>query len=632
MRWGYLIPRLIIVAIIWAFFAFGFDPLLHYSATESLQAITDAKADIETVETGFFPPRGSINHVALASASKPGTNLFEFERMNFSLAGGPLLRRSYVVDEAQVTGVRFGTSRNDNGQLERDDDEDSGGPAIPPWLTDKLKDAGDEWLENFTEQAKAQVDPNRLETYRVGNELYAKWDGRFKEINLQIKTTKEQLETLEQQVKEAKEGDTIDQIQKYLQVAAKADLMIRESRALANDFKTSVPVEARNDFARLDQAQKNDREMVANSIRMLKPDARRISESLIGEEMYVQLQQMLTWVEFVRSSVGNVKGPPAPERYRGRDYLYPILDPTPKMLCRRMLINGELMLSNVPTPFEAVLTDVTSDPKLHGKPALLQVTTAGELPVHLAIRHDATQDIARTDLAADYVDLNPQQLAAGKIDGDRLTASLSNMRWKARMTLVENQIAGQIDVTSDFGSSDFQTKSPYATALAGVTQDTLASISTVNATIQLNGSILKPNVTMNSDLGQKIASGFETAFAANLPMMKEQAVSMVTAYALEQKTTLAARLGKPYKDIEADYKQLMASLGEVRAIAQNLKSGQVDPNAIFRTVSETGVLKDKDQQKADKYLGTANKIFGGMKDPNTAIRDALPGLRKKLFR
>lgn len=632
MRWGYLIPRLIIVGIIWAFMVFGFDPLLHYSATETLQSVTGAKADIEELSTGFFPPRAGVRRVALASASKPGTNLLEFDEMKLSLAGAPLLRRSYVVDEAKVTGVRFGTSRSDNGQLERKPEDESEGPTIPPWLSEKVKNMGDEWLENFTEQAKAQIDPNRLETYRVGNEVYAKWDTRFKEINIQIKTTQAQLKSLEQQVKDAKSGETLDQIQKYIQVAAQADLMIRESRDLANQFKTSVPVEVRNDFARLDQAQKNDRENVANTIRMLKPDSRRISESLIGEEMYLQLQQMLTWVEFLRGSLDQVKGPPEPERSRGRDFEFPILNPTPKMLCRKMLIDGELMLSHVPTPFRAVLTDVTSDPKLHGRPALLQVSTAGEMPVQVMIRHDATQAVATTDLAADYTDQKEQKLSAGKADGDRLVASLKNMHWKARLSLVEDQITGQIDVSSEFGNSQFQTKSPYATALAGVTQDTLASISTVNATITLNGSVLRPKVTMTSDLGEKIAAGFETAFAANLPQMKEQAMALISTYAQEQKQTLAAKLGKPYQEITADYAKLVASLDEVRAIAQNLRSGQVDPNAIFQQVSQTGLLKEKDQQKADKYMGTANKVLDGLKDPNTAILNSLPGLQRKLFR
>ena len=171
MRWTYVIPRLIIVALIWAFMAFGFDPLLRYSAIHSLQAVTGAKVDIRSVRTEFFPPRFSIDAAALASYRNRGLNMLQFDSMKFNLAGAPLLRKSYVVEEASVTGVRFGTSRNDNGQLEVV--PLSNEPEAPSWLTEKLKSAGDEWLKNFTEQAKGQLDPNVLESYRLGNQLYA---------------------------------------------------------------------------------------------------------------------------------------------------------------------------------------------------------------------------------------------------------------------------------------------------------------------------------------------------------------------------------------------------------------------------------------------------------------------------
>ena len=144
MRWTYIIPRLIIIGLIWGFFAFGFDPLLRYSAQSSVEAVTGAKADIPHFQTGFFPPRVSISNVALASRRRPGTNLMEFDQLRFRLAGDPLLRRSYVGDEAVVTGVRFGTSRADNGQLEFDPDEDGSEPTIPPWLQDHLKKRSDQ--------------------------------------------------------------------------------------------------------------------------------------------------------------------------------------------------------------------------------------------------------------------------------------------------------------------------------------------------------------------------------------------------------------------------------------------------------------------------------------------------------
>lgn len=630
MRWSYLIPRLVIVALIWAFVTFGLDPSLKYAARESLQAVTGAKADIGEFETGFFPPRISVRSVALADKDKPGTNLAEFDEMKLLLAGAPLLRKSYVVENAEISGVRFGTSRSDDGQLEID--PGSGESTIPPWITDKLKNVGDEWIDSLTDQLKQQLDPNSLESYRVGSALYEKWDGRFHQMNATIKTAKTELESLKQQMDAAKQGDTVDQIQNYLQLAQRADLLLRNSRGIADQFKTSVPLEVRQDLLQLDQAQKNDRAMVGQTIRMLKPDPRRITESLVGEEMYLQLQQMLSWLETIQGYQQELKQPPPPERYRGRDFEFEIFNPTPKVLCRRMLLNGELMLSDVPTPFEAVVNNVTSDPKLLGHPAVFEAKTGGEMPVQLIVEHDATREVSTTKLAADFTDQKVQHLSAGKADGNQLTANLSNMHWTANVIVVENRIQGEVKVRSDFGNTEVTTAHKAAASLAGLTQQTLASITTVNAKMTVSGEIKKPQVSVTSDLGEQVAGGFKTAFDAYLPQMKGELLAVFDGYVEKQKKELTGKLGGRYTDLLADHKQLMEGITQARQLAMDLRSGQANPNSIYKAVSQSGVLSDKDQNKVDKTMGKANKIFDGMQDPNKALLDALPVFQKKLFR
>ncbi|MDG1895305.1 MAG: TIGR03545 family protein [Fuerstiella sp.] len=629
MRWTYVIPRLIVVTLIWAFMAFGFDPLLRYSAIQSLQAVTGAKVDIDSVRTGFFPPRFSVDGAAFASYRTPGLNMLQFDSMNFHLAGAPLLRKSYVVEEASVTGVRFGTSRNDNGQLEVVPQTDE--PETPSWIAEKLKSAGDEWLENFTEQAKGQLDPNTLESYRLGNQLYVKWDQRFTQMNGLLDEKKQQAKSIREKMDRAKKADTVQQIQLYLQLAQQADLLMRETRLMRTQVQGVVP-EVRQDFARLDQARKNDHQQVMHRIQLLKPDTRRISESLIGDQMYLQLNQILSWLQTARSYQEDLRRPAPPERQRGREFEFEIFDPTPKMLCRRMLVSGELMVGSVPTPFEAVLTDVTSDPPILGTPSLLRATTAGERPFELLVQHDATNDVARTDLAAEYTDITAQQLSAGKPDGDRLTASLSNLHWMARLTLVENQVQGQITVSSDFGSPEFHVKNELAAGLAGVAQQTLADIQQVNATIQLDGPMLKPNVSVTSDLGEQIGTGFDTAFAQYLPQLQGMLAGKVSEYVDEQRQKIATTFGGRHSELLAANTRVLEGLDQIRQLAAAVKSGEADPNAVFRTVSESGVLSDRDQQKADKVMQKTNRVLDGLNDPSKAFQQVLPGLRKKLFR
>ena len=64
MRWKWLIPRLLIVTVIWLAITFGFDPFVRYTAVESLQSLTGARADIDRVSTGFFPPLVSVERVS----------------------------------------------------------------------------------------------------------------------------------------------------------------------------------------------------------------------------------------------------------------------------------------------------------------------------------------------------------------------------------------------------------------------------------------------------------------------------------------------------------------------------------------------------------------------------------------
>jgi len=632
MRWTYLIPRLIILGIIWAFMAFGFDPLLRYSVVQTAQSITGAKADVPSLQTGFFPPKMFVNSVALASRTKPGTNLVEFDEMRLQMAGDPLLRKSFVVDEAVVTGVRFGTSRSDNGQLEVEEDAEPAGPIIPPWLSDKMKNIGDEWVENFTQQAKQQLDPNRLESYRVGNELYIKWDGRFKEMNVRLDTSRAQLEALKRQIDEAKKGETIEQVEKYLQIAQQSDLLLRDTRGLLTQFKTNVPRELQQDFARLDQAQKNDRATAAEAIQMLKPDSRQITESLIGEEMYLQLQTLLTWVETLRGYQEDLKAPEAPERSRGRDFEFPLYNPTPGMLCRRMSIDGEFMLSDIPTPFSATLTDVTSDPKMHGRPALLRVTTEGESPVDLVVRHDATGDITKTDLGVNYTDCVPQQLSAGKPDRDHVTASIDNIRWVARLTLVEDGITGRIDVMSDFGQPQVRVQNRYAASLAGMAEQTLAGISTVNATLQINGTIRNPQIDISSNLGEQMAVGFETAFASFVPLMKQQLTAELNTFVDKQRQEFIAKYQGKASELLADYENVISGLNQANELASAFRSGNLQPDAVFKFASDNGMLKEKDQQKVEEYRSKTDDVLNGLRNPQQTLQDKLPGLlKKKLF-
>src|SRR5262245_36220869 len=99
MRWGYIVPRVILVAAIWAFFTYGFDPTLRLGAVFSAQKGVGAKVEIGAIKTRFNPLSLLASNVAVANRNAPGTNLIEFESLSLELSGAGLARKALIVDE-----------------------------------------------------------------------------------------------------------------------------------------------------------------------------------------------------------------------------------------------------------------------------------------------------------------------------------------------------------------------------------------------------------------------------------------------------------------------------------------------------------------------------------------------------
>lgn len=628
MRWSYLIPRLILVAVVWACTAFGLDPLLRYSTVKTTQAMIGAKADVRELRSELFPPQLTIDGVALASAKRPGTNLLSFDKLQLKLAGDPLLHRSFVVDEASMTGVRFGTSRNDSGLLDPRSEPE---PAEPSWLTERLRSLGDEWLDDVTAQLKGQVDPNVLETYRVGNELYAKWDAAFNEMKVRIESYKPRIDDIRKRIDTAKHAEPLQQIDIYLNVARKSDQLLQEGQLMQQEIQAVTPI-VRQDFQRLDQARLNDQQMVVQKVRLLKPDGRRISESLIGKELYLQLQQLLSWLETARQYQQDLKQQAKPERGRGRDFEFELFNPTPRLLCRKLKMTGEISLGNHLVPFHAVLANVTSNPKLLGQPAVLNLQTAGRQPARITVAYDATKDTPQTHILADYADADGRRISIGRENRGHLTAKLQDVRWNAKLLLINNDVQGELVLASNLSNSQWTGDPDHPPEFAIAIRQMMANIATVNATVKLSGTTRKPEISIDSDFGQQIADGFQHALTVQLQHLRTRLVAKVDEMVIEQRTRLATKLGSRYQTLLNDNTQILGQIQQTQQVVASLRSGRIDPNQVFRQVSESGVLSERDQQKTQKTLDKANRVLDGMRNPNDALQKALPGLRDKLFR
>ena len=102
MRWTYIIPRLIMIGLLWGFLAYAVDPLLRYSTVQSIQSVTGAKVDVAKLHTTYFAPSLTIQSMALAAADRPGKNMVEFDDLHVRLESHSLSRRRFVIEDGHI--------------------------------------------------------------------------------------------------------------------------------------------------------------------------------------------------------------------------------------------------------------------------------------------------------------------------------------------------------------------------------------------------------------------------------------------------------------------------------------------------------------------------------------------------
>lgn len=619
MRWTYIIPRLLLVAMLWAFVAFGVDPLLCYSGVQSLQAVTGASADVGALRTQFFPPSLTLERVALASAGRPGKNLLEFDRLHLRLDADSLAHRRFVVEEGRIDGLSFDTRRSDDGQLEKPAAPESDEPS---WMTEQLTELGSEWLSDLTDQVKSQLDPNVLETYRAGTQIYEKWDVHFQDLTSRAKAMKPRVEALKTQFENAREGDTLQQIEQFIRVAEQAESVVLEVQQFRGDLKSIVP-EVREDFATLNEARVHDQEKVRHTLLLLKPDARRISQALLGRTMYVQIQQVVTWVQAIREYQSDLHKQVQPVRSAGRDFEFSARTPAPAFLLKTLALSGRISVDEELIPFKAMLSDVTEDPKLLGRPCVLRLKADGSRPLQLRVTYDATGEIPRSELLADYRDTNAVPLRAGKADKAALHATLSDLSWTTRLSLIEDQIDGQIDLNSQIGSLIFKASNDVRPEIVKAANDAFSAVKTLNASVTLSGSLRKPEIDLRSDVGEQVAQGIQLAFTHQLDRAKARLLSEVNTYAGDQIQRLKGRFSEDYEKLLADNSKLLEQVNEVRTIVASLQSGKVDPSTVFRNVANSKLIPEKDKAKLQKVMGEADGVLYGRELPGR-LQEKLP--------
>ncbi|QDT43895.1 hypothetical protein Pan241w_39990 [Gimesia alba] len=578
MKWNYLLPRFTLAAILWVFFAFAFDPLIRTGLVQMGESLTGTKVEMVSLQTGFFPPSIKAGPIAIASR-KDKSYLATFDQVELKLSGKPLLHRNLIVEEATISGMEFDTPRTATDELSENDSSHPGNSFFldSRRFREKSKELGKSWLSILKDSAAEQLDPNRLQTVRVSKTIQQEWKQRFDQYETRLKQVKLEIDSVENKVKTA-DGKTIDKIKTYAESAERVDLLVREGKQIRSELN-ALPQIAQQDYLRIERAKEQDLANLDQLVDSVSPDPQKILHALIGEELSQQLEQISGWSGMIFETVKTLRDEQEPERMQGEWIDFRRDTELPKILFKKIRLSGNARVDQQKYPFVGLIKELSSSPSLYRQPIHLQAQVEADAEIKFA----GDLKFYEADPTHEFVVLFqlPHQKKIKLEDSDKLSLSLiaDQTECKSYVTLREREFQCRLEFNQSPVRFEVATSESGNQVMAGIVQQTLASIDTISATLHCSGSYERPEVRLESELGEKIAQGLKLAFQSQLVKQKQNMAQQIERLAGQEREQLVQALNRQYSDVIANLEQ---EESKVQAVIQKVSNRPLDIRRLLR--------------------------------------------------
>jgi uncharacterized protein (TIGR03545 family) len=581
IRWSYLLPRVLIVAVLVAAYWFGLNPLARWVLVQTGQSLTKAKVDLGSAQVSLARAQVELVGLQVADPRRPLKNLLAADGLTLDLDTAALLRRRLIVEQACVSGLRVDTDRDESGALAPGDGLrlTLPGKELLASAGRQLAESGRQWLEQVAAglQQDLTQEIERLETVRTVNDLVERWPRQCQELETQAQVLRTRVERLRERFAHPP-TNPLEILESCRQLTAELESLQRDVEQLQRQC-AQLPQQAERDQQAVVAAAGRDRDELRRRFRLDRLRPEQLSEYLLQRELGERVATVLQWVHWV-SRQGTTADEPEPVRARGVDVL-PAHPVEPDFLIRHLSAAGRVWCEGRPYDFLATLAGLTTQPKVLGAPT--EIRARVKLPAELWVEatidrsgaepHDriivqcpAWAQAARTLGNVDQLALSisPGNTALGldvQICGPRLSGRLRTVQEPVELTAVLGPRCG-------------------GTRVAGVLQTALSGVRRLEADVYLCGTVAQPQWRLESNLGVQLVAGLSTAVQRELETRGDQLYAAMQRKVEERlavaQQTLVARQAQVHNQLLAaiaEARQMGTSLAQRVPMAQPILSG-----------------------------------------------------------
>lgn len=560
LRWKYVLPRLALLIVVVVGVRFGLDPLLHLVLVSAGQSATGARVDLAAVETSLWDGRVELRGLQVANPQSPLRNLFEVERTELSLDVKGLMQKRVIIRNGEISGLTFDTERSESGEIEIVVDEKTGPSALDP-----LIEKANAWASNWLDEAGDRLDSDfadQLQTPQVAEAIEDRWKNRATELRKRADDLKARGKQLDAEFREVKQNP-LRSIEKIPALQTELQTVRQELFSIQNEIK-GLPNALKSDRTALQVAREADEAFVKQQLKFGKLDGDNLTQVLLGKPVAENTQSALDWIAWVRKRLPSSSTKQIAKQ-RSRGTVVNFGPPAPKFHIERLGLALTAPIGNEPLQFTGSLTNVSDQPHLVAEPARLELVATGGMAVTLEVTSDCRGNVPHEELflACPAIPLSGQTFGNQDKLAVELAPGTANVR--VELSLVGDDLSGHITfMQPNFKVLPLAKSGANPTLVAALT-DSLENIHSLGADIKLAGSLQKPEIKIESAVGQQLADGISRAVINLASKRSEALLAKITGHVDEQ----LAKLETKRADLE---QELLAKLGENQELFESLAS------------------------------------------------------------
>lgn len=540
MKWSYIIPRLIFLLIIWAFFYFALDPLLKWGMIKSLENVFEAKVEIGKVKTSFFPPSFEIYNMKVGNSKEEYKNLFEFKTLKLKIMGKPLFEKKFIMEESSLTGLEFNTPRKTSCKIYIPKTE-------PPEFVKKIMAESQDFVLDRISQAKTDFSKNlnleisNLESLKLIEEAKQKYEDEYKQLIEKADFSKyqERIKNIEAKYQKIKdEKNFIKQAKEIGELNKEINKLLKDFKEDKNNIEKLVS-DTKDFYSKLEDAKKKDIEKVISMAKLPSLDKEKIASVLLGEDLISKAEKY--W-SISKTAVKYIPENPKrkifqEKKKRGRVVHFLKENNYPRFLIKKLHLDGTLTPEN-PIEYTGEILNITNQPSLYPKPLTLYISGKKDnSALEVKLQAHLYKEPIQSELNFKYDGVAIKNLKFGNEKSFKIEIPQCLSFNKLELKTISENIDGIF-------KSEFKDVKmiPYANIsykpLKDSIENSLAKVNNFNLTVKIGGKFSKPDLKLDTDLVNIITDAFKKSFGQELENAKKQVKEKIDLAIKEQKEKL----------------------------------------------------------------------------------------------